>query len=1082
MKKIPSFIRSHYVKVACICFLILASGSGFGQDLPKVIKPSPETSALFRFSDYPMDYSTGLPQISIPIYEVQSGSLSVPISISYHASGRRVTDQDGPVALGWSLNAGGMISRTVYGSPDFGTGNSGTYNFPYPLRTNSLSTTTETDLVYLEKLIHYNNHDSYTNIWPWMDSEYDVFSYNFNNDGGKFIFKDNNGVKTAALLPYKAYIIKPYYSQGGLTNIDITDDKGVLYKFAAAETYNASADYAVSGLVLTKIISADKTDSITFKYTGFIQSRFSVSQQSVLKDAMNTSDPDPGMSTSDSEQHNWDNYQISRLTEIDFNQGRILFNLVSGDNKVDNIQVLNLNNEVLKTIQFNRSVCDNMSDGVAPTNKLDGLVFKDKTGTGIENYAFQYYPTAFANGETNVNVRYCDWWGYYTASGIQSMVPYYTGIPYVAGLWGGGTQGPINVGNPSTNRSPSLAGLESGMLKKIVYPTGGSTEFIYENNQYISINDNQVKAGPGMRVSQITTDDNRGTKSIKTYKYGIGESGYGFIDLEPGLNSMASEMLYSYIYTNDQAFQPAYNNSGFRQRTFLSGFIPELSAVADRPVIYKEVAEYHGTQTNNIGKTIYDYDNYAWGTGPMPEQNHTPFPGTPTTIPQMHIPSENYWNNPSLTSQTDYKCIVTPTGITYQKKKEVDNAYTINNIEDVIGLHVARVYNYPQTGREWRTSWGYLYVEEMAAIHPDMGAPNPAIYTYAPYDIPVGIKNLTSTTETLYNDDGSTVSSSKSYVYNANQFISQTNTTGSDNITLSTQIKYPADYTGNAVLTQMIDPSLNMVNFPVEQNDFQNSTTPLKGVRTNYYNWGSTTPMIAPQTIDVKTGGNTYETRIRYYGYDSNGNPLSVSKEGGAPISYIWDYQNSYPIAEVKNAATADIAYTSFEADGTGNWTGINTANVVTDANSITGTKYYNFSGSTLSKAGLTSSTVYLVSYWSKNGMYTVSGTPVTGWPKSIRTVSINGVSWTNWEHKVSGVSTITVSGTGAIDELRLYPTSGQMTSYTFSPLVGMTSQNSTSNGISYFEYDANGRLKLIRDINNNILKTFTYQYQSTTP
>jgi hypothetical protein len=129
----------------------------FGQDLPKVIKPSPGTSALFRFSDYPMDYSTGLPQISIPIYEVQSGSLSVPISISYHASGRRVSDQDGPVALGWRLNAGGMISRTVYGSPDFGTGASGTYNFPYPLRTNSLSTTTETDLVYLEKLIHYVN-------------------------------------------------------------------------------------------------------------------------------------------------------------------------------------------------------------------------------------------------------------------------------------------------------------------------------------------------------------------------------------------------------------------------------------------------------------------------------------------------------------------------------------------------------------------------------------------------------------------------------------------------------------------------------------------------------------------------------------------------------------------------------------------------------------------------------------------------------------------------------------------------------------------------------------------------------------
>ena len=78
-------------------------------DLPKIIKPSPETSALFRFQDYPMDYSTGLPQISIPIYEINSGSLSVPISISYHASGRKVYDQDGPIALGWSLNTGGSI-------------------------------------------------------------------------------------------------------------------------------------------------------------------------------------------------------------------------------------------------------------------------------------------------------------------------------------------------------------------------------------------------------------------------------------------------------------------------------------------------------------------------------------------------------------------------------------------------------------------------------------------------------------------------------------------------------------------------------------------------------------------------------------------------------------------------------------------------------------------------------------------------------------------------------------------------------------------------------------------------------------
>src|SRR4051812_31972766 len=120
MKSFQNFSTGPFRRIAISC-LLLAGGSfnGYSQDLPKVIQPSPEAAALFRFMDYPMDYSTGLPQISIPLYEVKSGELSVPISISNHASGRRVNDQDGPVALGWSLNAGGMISRTSYGSVDF---------------------------------------------------------------------------------------------------------------------------------------------------------------------------------------------------------------------------------------------------------------------------------------------------------------------------------------------------------------------------------------------------------------------------------------------------------------------------------------------------------------------------------------------------------------------------------------------------------------------------------------------------------------------------------------------------------------------------------------------------------------------------------------------------------------------------------------------------------------------------------------------------------------------------------------------------------------------------------------------------
>src|SRR5690606_19607214 len=183
----------------------------FAQDLPTVIPPSPEAVSLFRSQSYPMNYSTGLPQINIPIYEVKSGNLSVPIEISYHASGRRVDDQDGPIGLGWTLHAGGSISRTVKGSVDFAQ-----YNFPYPFKTVGL--TNKSDYVMLEQITHFVLNPTEVNVSNWKDSEYDVFAYYFGANSGKFIFKDLNNAKTPCLLPYKPYIVTPVYRSNSYSN------------------------------------------------------------------------------------------------------------------------------------------------------------------------------------------------------------------------------------------------------------------------------------------------------------------------------------------------------------------------------------------------------------------------------------------------------------------------------------------------------------------------------------------------------------------------------------------------------------------------------------------------------------------------------------------------------------------------------------------------------------------------------------------------------------------------------------------------------------------------------------------------
>lgn len=113
----------------------------------------------------------------------------------------------------------------------------------------------------------------------------------------------------------------------------------------------------------------------------------------------------------------------------------------------------------------------------------------------------------------------------------------------------------------------------------------------------------------------------------------------------------------------------------------------------------------------------------------------------------------------------------------------------------------------------------------------------------------------------------------------------------------------------------------------------------------------------------------------------------------------------------------------------------------------------------------------YTISYWSK-GSVTVSG----GTQSNILTgKTING--WTYHQVEITGATNLTLTGSTYIDELRLYPADAQMTTYTYEPLIGMTSQCDANNKITYYEYDGLGRLTLARDEDNKILKRICYNF-----
>ena len=94
------------LSLVIILCLILQRLTFAQEDISKnIIPPSPTAAAFTKYGNIPVSYYNGLPNINIPLYELADRDIKIPISLSYHASGIKVSEEASWVGLGWALNA-----------------------------------------------------------------------------------------------------------------------------------------------------------------------------------------------------------------------------------------------------------------------------------------------------------------------------------------------------------------------------------------------------------------------------------------------------------------------------------------------------------------------------------------------------------------------------------------------------------------------------------------------------------------------------------------------------------------------------------------------------------------------------------------------------------------------------------------------------------------------------------------------------------------------------------------------------------------------------------------------------------------
>lgn len=432
------------------------------EDLMKSITPvAPTAASLGRYGDHPVDLSTGLVPINLDLYQIQCGTLTVPISLSYHGGGIK-SDQDATwVGLGWDLNFGGHIVRTMNGQID-----------------EKEDYTRTPDATAIQTKMAEGDLSDYEQYYTWSSSNLphntfkpDIFSYSIGNYSGTFLMNNEcNGIITTTYSPISAH-----FSSRGINSL--ISPEGIVYQFGESECTKVVGnrgyiEYYPSTYYVTRIVSPDGADIICYTYQP--SGQYSKQHSSSCKGYYSkTSHYDPSQSTINpqplkvSQSGTANIVQTVKPKTIEYRGGRVSF-ILSGTKSITG----NPQCKMLERIVIERAIGDSVK-----TIKQICFLYNGQNLKSVVEYegnvsrtiaSFEYY--SMPSGGNGY-----DYWRYYNGKNNGS-----NGIPKTI-LFGSYIVGDSDL-------TPDERYMKHGSLRKIIYPTGGSTEFDWEINRVMTAN------------------------------------------------------------------------------------------------------------------------------------------------------------------------------------------------------------------------------------------------------------------------------------------------------------------------------------------------------------------------------------------------------------------------------------------------------------------------------------------------------------------------------------------------------------------------------------------------------------------